>query len=65
MTKENYRSISILSHMFKIFERIFYNQLKDFMREKLSKILTGFGTLIVNHDRKMENSLSWKLEHES
>ena len=58
MNKENYRSISILSHMFKIFERIFYNQLNDFMKEKLSNILTGFGTLIVNHDRKMENSLS-------
>ena len=58
MNKENYRSISILSHMFKIFERIFYNQLNDFMKEKLSNILTGFGTLIVNHDRKMEKSLS-------
>ena len=58
MNKENYRSISILSHMFKIFERIFYNQLNDFMKEKLSNILTGFRTLIVNHDRKMENSLS-------
>ena len=58
MNKENYRSISILSHMFKIFERIFYNQLNDFMKEKLSNILTGFGTLIVNHDRKIENSLS-------
>ena len=58
MNKGNYRSISILSHMFKIFERIFYNQLNDFMKEKLSNILTGFGTLIVNHDRKIENSLS-------
>ena len=58
MNTENYRSISILSHMFKIFERIFYNQLNDFMKEKLSNILTGFRTLIVNHDRKMENSLS-------
>ena len=49
--------------MFKVFERIFYNQLNDFMKDKLSNILTGFGTLIVNYDRKMENSLS--LEHES
>ena len=58
MNKENYRPISILSHMFKVFERIFYNQLNDFIKDKLSSILTGFGTLIVNHDRKMEKSLS-------
>ena len=49
--------------MFKVFEKIFYNQLNDFMKDKLSNILTGFGTLIVNYDRKMEKSLS--LEHES
>ena len=57
MNKENYRPISILSHMFKVFERIFYNQLNDFMKDKLSNILTGFATLIINHDRKMEKSL--------
>ena len=58
MNKENYRPISILSPMFKVFERIFYNQLNDFMKDKLSNILTGFGTLIVNYDCKMEKSLS-------
>ena len=58
MNKENYRPISILSPMFKVFERIFDNQLNDFMKDKLSNILTGFGTLIVNYDRKMEKSLS-------
>ena len=58
MNKENYRLICILSRMFKVFERIFYNQLNDFIKDKLSSILTGFGTLIVNHDRKMEKSLS-------
>ena len=57
MNKENYRLICILSHMFKVFERVFYNQLNDFMKDKLSNILTGFGTLIVNYDRKMEKSL--------
>ena len=57
MNKENCRPISILSHMFKVFERIFYNQLNDFMKDKLSNILTGFATLIINHDRKMEKSL--------
>ena len=57
MNNENCRLISILSHMFKVFERIFYNQLNDFMKDKLSNILTGFATLIINHDRKMEKSL--------
>ena len=42
MNKENYRPVSLLSHMSKVFERIFYNQLKDFMKDKLSNILTGF-----------------------
>ena len=50
MNMENYRSISVLSHIFKIFERIFYNQLNYFMKEKLSNILT------VNHDQNMEVS---------
>ena len=58
MNQENYRPISIWSPMFKVFERIFYNQLNDFMKDKLSNILTGFGTLIINYDRKMEKSLS-------
>ena len=37
MNKENYRSVfSLLSHMFKVFERILCNQLHDFMKDKLS-----------------------------
>ena len=42
MNKENYRPVSLLSHMSKVFERILYNQLKDFMKDKLFNILTGF-----------------------
>ena len=42
MNKENYRPISLLSHMSKGFERILYNQFNDFMEDKLSNILTGF-----------------------
>ena len=42
MNKENYRPISLLSHMSKVFERILYNQLNDFMKDKLSNILIGF-----------------------
>ena len=42
MNKEIYRLISLLFHMSKVFERILYNQLNDFMKDKLSNILTGF-----------------------
>ena len=42
MNKENYRPPSLLSHMSKVFERILYNQLNGFMKDKLSNILTGF-----------------------
>ena len=43
MNKEHYRTVSLLSHMSKVFkermERI--NQLNDFMKDKLSNILTA------------------------
>ena len=42
MNKENYRGVSHLFHMFKVFERNLYNQLNDFMKDKLSNILTSF-----------------------
>ena len=42
LDKENYRPVSILSHVPKVFERIVYMQIDTFMRDKLSKLLTGF-----------------------
>ena len=42
MNKENYRPVSLLSHISKVFERILYNQLNDFMKDKLANILIGF-----------------------
>ena len=42
MSKENYRPISLLSHMSKVFERILCNQLNTFMKDKLSNIISGF-----------------------
>ena len=42
MNKENYTPVSLLSHMSKVFERILYNQLNDFMKDKLANILTDF-----------------------
>ena len=40
--KENYRPASVLSLVAKFFERIVYNQIDNFMKDKLSDLLTGF-----------------------
>ena len=42
LNKENYRSVSILSHMSKVFERIFYKQSDRLMTSKFSPFLGGF-----------------------
>ena len=42
LDKENYRPISVLPHVSKIFERIMYHQVNDYMKDKLSEQLTGF-----------------------
>ena len=42
LDKENYRPVSVLHHIPKIFERIMYIQIENFMEGKLSKFLTGF-----------------------
>ena len=40
--KENYRPVSVLPHMSKVFERIFYKQIDTFMTTKISPYLCGF-----------------------
>jgi len=42
LLKENYRPVSILSPLSKIFERLILYQINSFMREKLSIYLCGF-----------------------
>ena len=42
LDKENYRSVSVLPHVAKVFERIMYHQINDYVKDKLSKQLTGF-----------------------
>ena len=42
LDKENYRPVSISSHVPKVFGRIMYMQIDTFMRDKLLKLLTGF-----------------------
>ena len=42
LNKENYRPAIILSHMSKVFERIFYKQIDRFITSKCSPFLCGF-----------------------
>ena len=42
LNKENYRSVSLLSHMSKVFERLLHKQIETFMSNKLSNRLSGF-----------------------
>ena len=39
LDKENYRPVSVLPHVSKVFERIIYIQIENFMEGKLSKLL--------------------------
>ena len=41
LNKENYRPVSLLSHMSKVFERLLYKQIEIFMNNKLSIKLSG------------------------
>ena len=40
--KENYRPISTLSNLSKVFERILHDQISNFIEPKFSKFLVGF-----------------------
>ena len=40
--KSNYHPVSLLSHMSKVFERIIYNQINEYIKPFLSNLLTGF-----------------------
>ena len=42
LDKENYRPVSVLSNVSKIFERIICSRIDAFLQDKLSKLLTGF-----------------------
>ena len=42
LDKEHYRPVSVLPHVPKITERVMYIQIENFMKDKLSKLLTGF-----------------------
>ena len=42
LEKENYRPVSLLPHVSKVFERIIYKQINTYMEDKISNYITGF-----------------------
>ena len=54
----NYRPVSLLSHISKVFERVIYNQINEYIEPFLLKILTGF-----HKDPNTQHSLLKTLEH--
>ena len=42
LDEENYRPAIVLSHVLKVMKKIMYKQIQDFIKEKLSNLLTGF-----------------------
>ena len=42
LDKENYRPVSILSHMSKVLERLIYKQIDDYVDDKFSLHLSDF-----------------------
>ena len=60
LKKENYRPVSLLPHLSKVFERIIYKQINEYMETKLynrfQKIAWN-STFCGNHARKMEKKL--------
>ena len=62
LDKDNHRPVSVLHHVPKIFERIMYIQIENFMEGKLPKLLTGFRKnhstqlCLVNMNEKWKNT---------
>ena len=42
LDKENYKPVSVLPLLFKVYERAIFNQLSEYMQKFLNKILCGF-----------------------
>ena len=55
---ENYRLVSLLPYVSKVFERIIYQQINTYMKDKLSKCLAGF-----NKSHGTQNLLVTMLEN--
>ena len=51
LNKENYRPISILSHLSKVFERILYKQINSFMKTSFHLTYAGLEKIIISSTR--------------
>ena len=47
LNKDNYRLVSLLPHLWKVFERIIYKQIGSFMESKLTKLLVTQHSLLI------------------
>ena len=63
LDKEHYRLISLLSHTSKVFEKILFNQINDYMEPYFSDLSKGFWRkhntklyYIIKNARKIETS---------
>ena len=60
LKKENYRPVSLLPHLSKVFERITYKQINEYMEKKLSKFITGFRKLHETQHSMVTMLEKWK-----
>ena len=60
LDKENYRPVSVLSHVPKISEIIMYQQIEDFMKDKLSNLWADFRKNHSNQHCLMRMFENWK-----
>ena len=60
LNKENYRPVSLLLHLSKVFERIIYKQINNYMEDKLTKCLTGFRESHGTQHSRMTMLENWK-----
>ena len=59
LDNDNYKPASILSHLSKVLDRIVYNQIDNFIKDKISNLLTDFRK---NHSTPLldVHALMWK-----
>ena len=60
-SKDNFRAISTLSNVTKLFESILFSQLNSYMQNKYSKNLTGFRKNYNTQNSLLRVMESWKV----
>ena len=64
LSKKNYRPVSVLSHVSKIFKGIVFNQLNHFLESTFSLLLTGFHKNHSKQDAPLNMNEKRKLDKE-